>query len=87
MSDGGWSGSLSESIWLYLRPTEVRRGFWFSKETSVTDKDLHKSLRLQKESSRYHCLWVILLFMGMEVCCLNIVTSPNTLYVTINSNL
>lgn len=50
MDDGGWSGSLSENIWLDLRPTEVRRGFWFPKETSVTDKDLYKSLRLQKQS-------------------------------------
>lgn len=44
MDDGGWSGSLSENIWLDLRPTEVRRGFWFPKETSVTDKDLYISL-------------------------------------------
>lgn len=73
-----WSGSLSENIWIDPRPTEVRRGFWFPKETSVTDKDLYKSLRLQKESSCYHCLWGFLLFMGTEVCYLNIVTFPNT---------
>ena len=91
MDGGGWSGSLSENIWLDLKSTEVRRGFCFPKEIPVTDKDLYKSLTLQKQSSCYHCLWIFLffifLFMGMEVCYFNIVTFPNTLYVTINSNL
>lgn len=50
MDGGGWSGSLSENIWLGLKSTEVRRGFCFPKEIAVTDKDLYKSLRLQKQS-------------------------------------
>lgn len=50
MNGGGWSGSLSENIWLGLKPSEVRRGFCFPEEIPVTDKDLYKSLRLQKQS-------------------------------------
>lgn len=65
MDDGGWSGSLSENIWLDLRPTEVRRGFWFPKETSVTDKDLYKSLRLQIQSHLVTTAYVC--FLGFFV--------------------
>lgn len=90
MDGGGWSGSLSENIWLGLKSTEVRRGFCFPKEIAVTDKDLYKSLRLQKQShlvTTAYGFFIFFLFMGMEVCYFNIVTFPNTLYVTINSNL
>jgi len=64
MDDGGWSGSLSENIWLDLRPAEVRRGFWFHKENSVTDKDLYKSLRLQKKSPLVTTAYVFFVIYG-----------------------
>lgn len=48
MDDGGWSDSLSENIWLDLRPTDFRKGLCLPKEISVTD--LYKSLRLEKQS-------------------------------------
>lgn len=93
MNGGGWSGSLSENIWLGLKPSEIRRGFCFPEEIPVTDKDLYKSLRLQKQSHLvttaygFYFYFFFLLFMGLQVCYLNIVTFPNTLYVTMNSNL
>lgn len=91
MDNGGWCDSLSENIWLGPRPSEVRRSFCFLKNISVTGKDLYNSLRLQKQShlvsSTYVIFCFVLSFVDKEVCYLNIVTFPNTLYVTINSNL